>query len=172
LSFLCVAVMSALGKAVGQLTSTGVVVLFQNLICFVFIAPVALRGGLASLRTEKIGRISLRAPTGTACGYTLFTAITMMPLTNAILLSVSAPFWMPAIAWLVSRQKASMATWLGAALGFAGVVLVLQPHHRFNSGTLFALAAAVLFAIAPMSVRWLGATEPREFCSTTSFFPL
>src|SRR5438046_3386423 len=33
LSFLCVSVMSALGKVAGQLTSTGVVVLFQNLIC-------------------------------------------------------------------------------------------------------------------------------------------
>ena len=32
LSFLCVSVMSALGKVAGQLTSTGVVVLFQNLI--------------------------------------------------------------------------------------------------------------------------------------------
>ena len=68
---------------------------------------------------------------------------------------------MPVIAWLVSREKASTATWFGAALGFVGVVLVLQPHHhRFNVGTLFAVAAAVLLAIALMSVRWLGATEP------------
>src|SRR5438046_8952940 len=80
----------------------------------------------------------------------------MMPLTNAILLSFSAPLWMPVIAWLVSRQKASTATWLGAAIGFVGVVLVLQPHHhRFNVGTLFALAAALLLAVAMMSVRWL-----------------
>src|SRR5438874_5125921 len=33
LSFFCVAVVGALGKAAGQLTSTAVVVLFQNLIC-------------------------------------------------------------------------------------------------------------------------------------------
>jgi hypothetical protein len=37
--------MSALGKAASPLTSTGVVVLFQNLICLVFIIPVAIRGG-------------------------------------------------------------------------------------------------------------------------------
>ncbi len=158
LSFFCVATMSALGKVAGELTSTGVVVLFQNLICFVFIAPIALRGGRASLRTDKIGLHILRAATGTACWYAVFVAITMMPLTNAILLSFSAPLWMPAIAWLVSRQKASMATWFGAALGFVGVVLVLQPHHqRFNVGTLLALAAAVLLALALMSVRWLAA---------------
>lgn len=54
-----------------------------------------------------------------------------------------------------------MATWAGAALGFVGVVLVLQPHHQhFTAGALFALAGAILLAVALMSVRWLGATEP------------
>jgi drug/metabolite transporter (DMT)-like permease len=85
----------------------------------------------------------------------------MMPLTNAILLTFSAPLWMPLIAWAVSRQKASTSTWIGAALGFVGVVIVLQPHHQhFNIGALFALAGALLLAFALMSVRWLGATEP------------
>src|SRR5437868_11277475 len=161
LSFLCVSVMSALGKVAGQLTSTGVVVLFQNLICLLFIAPIALHGGCASLRTDKIGLHVLRAATGTACWYALFVAITMMPLTNAVLLTFSAPLWMPGIAWLVSRQKVSMATWAGAAIGFVGVILVLQPqHHHFNIGTPLALAGALLLAVALMSVRWLGATEP------------
>jgi drug/metabolite transporter (DMT)-like permease len=159
-SFFCVAVMSAMGKVAGQLTSTGVVVLFQNLIAFMFIAPIAFRGGWEPLRTGKLGLHILRAATGTACWYALFIAITMMPLTNAILLSFSAPLWMPVIAWLISRQKSSRATWFGAAIGFVGVVLVLQPHHhRFNVGTLLALAAALLLAVALMSVRWLGATE-------------
>jgi drug/metabolite transporter (DMT)-like permease len=103
----------------------------------------------------------LRAAAGTACWYALFLALTMMPLTNAILLTFSAPLWMPLIAWAVSRQKASTATWIGAALGFVGVVLVLQPHHQqFNIGALYALAGALLLAVALMSVRWLGATEP------------
>lgn len=161
LSFLCVALVSAFGKAAGHYTSTGVVVLFQNLIPLVFIAPIALRDGFASLRTEKIGLHLLRAGAGTACWYALFVAMTMMPMTNAILLTFSAPLWMPVIAWLVSRQRASMATWAGAALGFVGVVLVLQPHHQhFTAGALFALAGAILLAVALMSVRWLGATEP------------
>ncbi|HET6732837.1 DMT family transporter [Mycobacterium sp.] len=161
LSFLCVALVSAFGKAAGQYTSTGVVVLFQNLIALLFIGPIAVRGGFASVRTDKIGLHIVRAAAGTACWYALFLAMTMMPLTNAILLTFSAPLWMPVIAWLLSRQKASMATWAGAGLGFVGVVLVLQPHHQhFTVGALFALAGALLLAVALMSVRWLGATEP------------
>jgi drug/metabolite transporter (DMT)-like permease len=161
LSFFCVAAVSALGKAAGQFTSTGVVVLFQNLICLVFVLPIAIHNGLASLRTEKLGLHILRAASGTACWYALFFAIKMMPLTNAILLTFSAPLWMPVIAWAVFRQKASAATWIGAALGFVGILLVLGPQHdSFNAGALLALAGALLLAIALMSVRWLGATEP------------
>ena len=161
LSFFCVASMSALGKAAGQFTSTGVVVLFQNLTCLVFVLPLVIHNGLASLRTDKLGLHILRAASGTACWYALFFAIKLMPLTNAILLTFSAPLWMPVIAWVAFRQKASAATWIGAALGFVGILLVLGPQHdSFNAGALLALAGALLLAIALMSVRWLGATEP------------
>ena len=108
--------MSALGKTAGEFTSTAVVVLFQNLICLVFVIPLAIRGGWTSLRTEKIGLHILRAASGTACWYALFFAIKMMPLTNAILLTFSAPLWMPVIAWVAFRQKSSAATWIGAAM--------------------------------------------------------
>ncbi|CAN5508850.1 DMT family transporter [soil metagenome] len=160
-AFFCVALVNALVKVAGQYTSTGVILLCQNVICLIFIAPIALRGGFASLRTDRIGLHILRAAAGTACWYSLFVAITMIPLTSAILLTYSAPLWMPVIAFVLLRQRASRATWLGAGIGFAGVVLVLRPTgHDFNVGELFALAGALFLAVALMSVRWLGATEP------------
>jgi drug/metabolite transporter (DMT)-like permease len=160
-AFFCVALVNALVKVAGQYTSTGVILLAQNVICLVFITPVAIRGGVASLRTSRIGVHILRAVTGTACWYTLFVAITMIPLTNAILLTYSAPLWMPVIAFVILSQRASKATWIGAGIGFAGVVLVLRPaDHHFNIGDVLALAGALFLAVALMSVRWLGATEP------------
>ncbi|TPG35860.1 DMT family transporter [Mycolicibacterium hodleri] len=160
-AFLCVALVGALAKASGRYTSTGVILLFQNLICLVFITPVVLRGGWTSLRTGKLGLHVLRAATGTACWYSLFFAITQIPLANATLLTYSAPLWMPLIAWIVTRQKVAKATWAGAGIGFAGVILVLQPQdHGFAVGEVSALAGAVFLAVAMMSVRWLGATEP------------
>ena len=86
LSFFCTAVMSALVKATEELTSTAVVLLFQDLICLVLILPIALRGGWASVKTQKIWLHVLRAVSGTGAWYALFIAILMMPLTNAILL--------------------------------------------------------------------------------------
>jgi drug/metabolite transporter (DMT)-like permease len=91
----------------------------------------------------------------------LFFAITQIPLANATLLTYSAPLWMPLIAWVVTRQRVARATWIGAGIGFIGVILVLRPQgNSFNIGSLAALAGALFLAVAMMSVRWLGATEP------------
>jgi drug/metabolite transporter (DMT)-like permease len=160
-AFFCVALVGTLAKVSGQYTSTGVLLLFQNAVCLLFVIPVVVRGGWSSVRTSKIGLHVLRASAGTACWYALFFAITRIPLANATLLTYSAPLWMPLIAWAVTRQRVARATWVGAVVGFAGVVLVLQPQgHRFDVGELAALAGALLLAGAMMSVRWLGATEP------------
>lgn len=160
-AFFCVALVGTLAKVSGQYTSTGVLLAFQNAICLLFVVPVALRGGWAPLRTNKIGLHLLRAATGTACWYALFFAIAHIPLANATLLTYSAPLWMPLIAWAVTRQRVARATWIGAIVGFAGVVLVLQPQGRsVDVGEMAAFAGAIFLAVAMMSVRWLGATEP------------
>lgn len=160
-AFFFVALVGALAKASGQYTSTGVILLFQNFVGLLFVVPIAVRGGWAFVRTDRIALHVLRAATGTACWYALFFAITRIPLANATLLTYSAPLWMPLIAWMVSRQRVSGLTWTGAGLGFVGVMFVLQPQTAsFGAGELSALAGAVLLAVAMMSVRWLGATEP------------
>ena len=160
-AFFCVALVGALAKESGHYTSTGVLLLVQNAVGLLFVIPVALRGGWSAVRTSRIGLHVLRAAMGTACWYALFFAITQIPLANATLLTYSAPLWMPLIAWAVTRQGVARATWIGAAIGFIGVMLVLQPQgHSFNLGSLAALAGALFLAVAMMSVRWLGATEP------------
>ncbi|RAV09780.1 EamA/RhaT family transporter [Mycolicibacterium sp. GF69] len=160
-AFFCVAMVGTLAKVSSQYTSTGVLLLFQNAICLLFILPVVVRDGWTSVRTNKIGLHLLRAATGTGCWYALFFAITQIPLANATLLTYSAPLWMPLIAWAVTRQRVAAPTWMGAGVGFAGIVLVLQPQgHSFSAGELSALAGAALLAMAMMSVRWLSATEP------------
>lgn len=160
-AFFCVALVGTLAKVSGQYTSTGVLLLFQNAICLMFVIPVAVRTGWRTLRTRKLALHLLRAAAGTACWYALFFAITQIPLANATLLTYSAPLWMPLIAWAVTRQRVAGATWIGAGVGFLGVLLVLQPQGRgFSIGEMSALAGALLLAVAMMSVRWLGATEP------------
>lgn len=160
-AFFCVSLVGALAKQSGTYTSTGVLLLFQNAIGLLFVVPVALRGGITAVRTHRIGMHVLRAATGTACWFALFFAITRIPLADATLLTYSAPLWMPLIAWCVTRQRVARLTWIGAGIGFVGVVLVLQPSgNNVGLGSFAALAGALLLATAMMSVRWLGSTEP------------
>jgi drug/metabolite transporter (DMT)-like permease len=160
-SFLCVALMSALAKVAVEYTSTGVVVLVQNAVALLLIMPVVVRGGWAGIRTDRFGLHVLRAAAGTATWYALFVAVTMVSLTTANLLVFSAPLWMPVLAWVAFRQRTSRWVWIGAGLGFAGVVLVLQPAgQELNVGELIALGGALLLGIGLMSVRALGSTEP------------
>ena len=160
-AFFCVALVGAVAKVSGGYTSTGVLLLFQNALCVLFIIPIVVRDGWKSLHTRRFGLHLLRAVMGTACWYALFFAISRIPLATATLLTYSAPLWMPFIAWIVTRQRVATATWIGAGVGFVGVLLVLRPHgHGFDVGQLSALAGALCLAIAMMSVRWLGATEP------------
>lgn len=160
-AFFCVAMVGVVAKVSGQYTSTGVLLLFQNAIGLLYVIPVALRGGCSAVRTSRFGLHLLRAGMGTACWYALFFAITQVPLANATLLTYSAPLWMPFIAWAVTRQRVARATWIGAGIGFVGVALVLRPQgHGFSIGEMSALAGAVFLAVAMMSVRWLGSTEP------------
>ncbi len=160
-SFLCVALVSALGKVAGETTSTGFVVLMQNLVPLLAITPVVVRGGRAAVQTRRIGLHIVRAATGTACWYALFVAVRTIPLTTANLLTFSAPLWMPVLAWVVFRQRTSRYVWIGAAIGFVGIVFVLQPAgHQFEVGELLALGGAFMLAVALIAVRMLGATEP------------
>ena len=160
-AFFCVSMVTVLAKVSGAYTSTGMILLVQNVLCLIAMLPVVMRDGWGSLRTERFGMHVLRAAMGTACWYAIFLAITLIPLTNAVLLAYSAPLWMPLVAFAVTRQRIARPTWIGAGLGFVGVALVLQPEaHGYNLGDLSALAGALFLAVAMMTVRWLGATEP------------
>jgi drug/metabolite transporter (DMT)-like permease len=152
--------MSALAKQASTGAPTEVIVFFQNLICFVLVAPVALRHGWRELKTARVRLHVLRAATGTGAWLGLFFAITLMPLTNAVLVTYTAPIWIPLIAWILHGRKVGKAVWSGVALGFLGIVLVLHPENaELTWGAPLALGAAVLLAFALLSVRWLGETE-------------
>lgn len=161
LAFASLAVMSALVKEASQGTSVEVVVFFQNLVCLIVVAPVVIIYGWGEIKTARVGIHVLRAVTGTGAWLGLFFAITLMPLTNAVLITYSAPIWIPLIAWMLHGRKVERAVWAGVILGFMGIVMVLHPSNAaLTWGAPLALGAAFLLALALLSVRWLCETEP------------
>lgn len=180
LAFASLAIINALVKEVAHTTPIAIIIFYQSLFCLLAVIPVILFQGLEKLKTSRIGIHFIRAAAGTGAWIGLFMAITLMPLADAVLLTYSAPIWIPLIAWVLHRRKARRMVWVAVCIGFVGIALVLHPTtSTFNWGAPIALCAAILLALALLSIRWLNKTEPDVrilfyffFLSTLFIFPI
>ncbi len=161
LAFACVAIMSAFGKAASNVP-TGTLVFFQNFISLILLAPWSLRGGVTELQTSRIGLHILRAAAGLLSQALMFAAVKRMPLVNAVLLSNSAPLFIPLVAWGWLKERMNPMIGVSLITGFTGVVLILHPGLELlrNPVAFVALGAALFSAFALVSVNQLSKTEP------------
>lgn len=162
-AFACVAVMSAFGKA-AKGVSTGAIIFFQNFISLILFSPWVLRKGFVELRTPRVWLHLLRAVGGLLSQVLMFMAVRKMPLVDAVLLSNSAPLFIPLVALVWLKEKIGAMVWVSLAIGFAGVILILRPSLALlsNPAALLAISAALFSAFALVSVNQLSNTEPAQ----------
>lgn len=162
-AFFFVAIMGALAKYANPFFPTIEIVFFQNFISFILLIPLFVKGG-AVWRTQRIGMHIFRAISGSGCWFCLFFAFKYTSLTEATLLTYSAPLWLPVIGFLFLKENIPAKTWLGVIVGFIGIIFVLHPSSFLQSWTLLgsgmALFASLLLTFGLLSVRWLKSTEP------------
>ena len=160
LAFACVAVMSALGKAAKEVP-TGILVLFQNCISLLLFTPWILGKGVSQVRTSRSTLHILRAAAGLLSQVLMFVAVKRMPLVNAVLLSNSAPLFIPLVTWVWLKERIGGMVWVSLLIGFAGVILILKPGLALLSDpiALIAISAAVFSALALVAVNRLSSTE-------------
>ncbi len=95
--------------------------------------------------------------------YCYYSAVQMLPLVNAITLSNTAPLFVPFLALVWSKLIVSKRRFLGTAIGFLGVLILLQPKGGFlDWGSILGLASGFFAAIAIFSIRQLSKTESTE----------
>lgn len=163
MAFFCSAVINVLVKAASPYTSSATMLFFQNLFAFLILLPFVWVRGFDTLKTQNIAMHFLRALTGTGAWYCLFVAISMMPLTNAVLLTYSAPLWMPIMIWITHKKIYSKYVWFSLILGFVGIVLVLHPGgDTFHPAAFIAIGGALLMAFSFLAVRMLSSSESTE----------
>ena len=163
IAFLSVAIMSALGKAATQV-STATIVFFQNFISLLLFLPWVLRHGTSPLKTSRTGLHVLRACAGLLSQVLMFAAVKKMPLMNAVLLTNSAPLFIPLITWAWLKEKISGMVWASLLVGFVGVVMILKPSPALvtNPAALIATTAAIFSAFALVTVNRLSTTETTQ----------
>lgn len=155
------AAMSAAVKGAAATLPNAVVVFFRNAVALACLLPWALRQGVVGLRTRHTAEHLVRGLFGLAAMYCFFHAIAHLRLADAVLLNYTLPLFVPPIERLWLGERLPRLLWWPLALGFAGILILLRPGPGvFQPMALFALAAALLAAVAQVGVRRLTAAEP------------
>ena len=162
-AFLCVAIMSAFGKAAAGLP-TGPLVFFQNGISLLLFAPFILRHGSKELRTTRFGLHVVRALTGLLSQALFFIAVKNIALVDAVLLANAAPLFIPIVALVWMRTSIRPAVIASLLIGFVGVILILKPSAELlkDPAALIAISAAAFSAVALVSVNTLSSTDKSD----------
>ena len=141
-------------------------------------AIIAAGPGLATVRTQRpLAHLTRMAVGVVSMGFT-FGAIMLLPLAEATTIAFSTPIFATILGALVLGEPTGRRRWSAVALGFVGVVIVVQPggHAIPLAGALCGLAAALLTAVVFVLVRQIGRHEPAMtivwWFSVSSLVPL
>ena len=133
---------------------------------FVF-AWVVMHGGVASLKTRRIGAHTRRMLLGLAGMGANFAAMIFLPMAEATTISLSVPIFATIFAAILLGEQTGRARWSAVVFGFVGVLVVLAPgaegiggfSGEHGLGTLVALGGAIMTGLITIQVRDLGRTE-------------
>lgn len=156
------ATMSAAIKVTSAELPNEMLVFFRNLFGLLLVLPIALRHGPSALRTGCARLHLLRAAAGVGAMYCFFYTIEHLPLAEAILFKLTAPFFIPLIALLWLGERIPISARAAIVIGFAGSALVLGPGgaERYALAGLTGLGGALLAGLAKVAIRRMGHSEP------------
>ncbi|HSF12093.1 MAG TPA: DMT family transporter [Erythrobacter sp.] len=128
-------------------------------------AGMALAGRLVLLRTERLRDHGVRTAMGVAGLVFTFGAVLLLPLAEATTLSFTAPIFAVLIAMVLFREKIGPYRWSAVAIGFAGVMVVMQPgvgglaEGVTIAGVAVGLIAPFMVALISFHIQDLNKTE-------------
>ena len=143
--------------------SPAAAVTFRALIGAAVLLPFtlfALRGRWAALWHAR-WRVLLMAVIGVAATQLVYiTAITLVPISTAILIEYMAPLLLVAFAWMRTRRVPRVVVLIGTGVALVGLILVVGPtgHGGVN---VFGIAFACLGAVG-CAVYYVIASKPSE----------
>lgn len=129
------------GYPVGEIVCIRALFIFIPLAVF-----VRTEGGLHVLRTRAPAAQALRGVFVIASTVLFVLAIRFLPLTEAVTLTFTSPFFASALAFFMLGERVGWRRWAAVAAGFAGVAVILRP-----AASTFQVAATIPLAFALVS---------------------
>jgi drug/metabolite transporter (DMT)-like permease len=141
------------------------VVLGRALVSVVLSGWLVRRAGLDPLGQRR-GLLALRGGVGTAALFCVYLGVMRLPLADATVLQYLYPTVTALLAWAWLGERPGGRIALAMALGWLGVLVMVHPFGGWGSssslpleGVAWAVAGALLTAVAYVSVRELGRSE-------------
>lgn len=157
LGILLFSVNDVMGKWLVATYSVGQVLLFRSLAALPLLLPFAGRSGRwAIFYRERVGLQALRAVLSTAEVLLFYWAVVFLPLADVVTYYLAAPIYVAATAPLLLGERVGWRRWAAIAVGFAGVVIALNPSRAaLTWPALIPLVGSVAFALMMITGRQL-----------------
>ena len=137
-------------------------VFYRGVVALGFLTPfMLLTQPLAVFRTRRLKAHLFRSAVGNLGVGFVFWAYALLPMADATALLFAAPLFVTVLSPVLLKEAPDRSRWLLAAVGFGGVLLMLQPSSDLlvNTAALVGLAAALCVALVDMALRSLGQTD-------------
>jgi drug/metabolite transporter (DMT)-like permease len=141
---------------------TGQIVFFRNVVALLpLYFFVRQAGGLAILRTQRLGQHILRSLAGIASMVLGFLAFAYMPLADAVAIGLSGPIFLTALSVPLLGEHVGWRRWGAVFVGFIGILVITRPGSGvFGLAALLPLGGALFYAFAMVQIRKLSSSEP------------
>lgn len=145
----------ALIKHVSEGLPTGQIIFLRGLAATCLIAALALAlGAWRQLPGVLNGPVLMRACIDSLGTFLYLVALFNMPLANVTAINLAVPLMLTVCAAFILRERVRWRRWSAVIVGFAGVLLVVQPGATgFNWFALWALAATAAHAARDLLTR-------------------
>jgi drug/metabolite transporter (DMT)-like permease len=133
----------------------------RSILAFCVLLPIVhFNGGLATMKTARLGAHAARNLVHYGAQICWFFALTVIPIGQVVAIEFTMPIWTAIVAVMLLGER--MSVWKVAAivLGIVGVLVIVHPAAgAVEPGQLIALAAAIGFGISIALVKFLTRTE-------------
>lgn len=151
-----ITVMTALVKVQGASYPAIQIVFIRAVIGLIAILPLIWRHRFHIRQTKRGGRHVFRISCNALALTANFAALATLPLAVVAAIGFMRPLFTMVLAVLMLGEIVGRMRWLGAAIGFCGVLIMVLPGElAWNSGLIAAFASVVFGSLAVVQTRML-----------------
>lgn len=153
--------MAVAGRAVSSTHDTFEIMTYRSIVGLVVVLAIAsATGTLQQIRRRHLGLHIARNITHFTGQNLWFYAITVIPLAQVFAMEFTSPLWVMILAALFLGERLTGLKVLSGAIGFIGILIVVQPFSApLSPGMIMAALAAVSFAATAILTKRLTRTE-------------